>query len=56
MEHTLVHLAATAAWFLVVVFIFAAIGVYATVRWIVGLFTRAERGVQAGVGEIGRRL
>jgi hypothetical protein len=56
MEHTLVHLAATAAWFFAIVFIFALIGVYATCRWIVGLFTRTQQAVKSGVGEIERRL
>jgi hypothetical protein len=56
MEHTLVYLAATAAWLFVIVFAFALIGVYATCRWIVGLFTRAERAVEGGVGEIQRKL
>ena len=46
MEQNLVHLAATAAWFFVIVFVFAAIGVYATIRWIVGLITGAERAVE----------
>ena len=56
MEHTLAHLAATAAWIFFVIFVFAAIGVIATVRWIVGLFTRAEHAVEAGVSEVERRI
>lgn len=56
MEHTLVHIAATAAWFFVIVFIFALIGVVATIRWIVGLFRRGEAAVESGVQSIERRL
>ncbi len=52
MEQNLVHLAATAAWFFVIVFVFAAIGVYATIRWIVGLITGAERAVESEVHEV----
>jgi hypothetical protein len=55
-EHTLVHIAATAAWFFVIVFIFALIGVLATIRWIVGLFRRGEAAVESGVQSIERRL
>jgi hypothetical protein len=55
-EHTLVHIAATAAWFFVIVFIFALIGVVATIRWIVGLFRRGEAAVESGVQSIERRL
>ena len=43
MEQTFVHLAQTAAWFLLIVFVFALIGVYATIHWIVNLFRRGER-------------
>jgi hypothetical protein len=56
MEHTLVHIAATAAWFFVIVFIFALIGVWATIRWIVSLFLRGEAAVESGVQSIERRL
>ncbi len=56
MEHALAHLAATAAWFFVIVFIFALIGVYATCRWIIGLFTRAETAVEGGVANVERKL
>jgi hypothetical protein len=56
MEHALAHLAATAAWFFVIVFIFALIGVYATCRWIIGLFTRAETAVESGVADVERKL
>jgi len=56
MEHTLAHLAATAAWIFLVGFIFALIGAYATFRWIVGLFTRAEHAVEDGVNDVKHRI
>ncbi|MGC1380255.1 MAG: hypothetical protein WA814_04445 [Candidatus Baltobacteraceae bacterium] len=56
MEHFLVHLAATAAWVFGIIFVFALIGVYATTRWIVGLFTRTEQAVQSGVANIQKKL
>ena len=45
MEQNLVHLAESAAWVFLVIFLFAAIGVIATVRWIVATLTRGERAV-----------
>jgi hypothetical protein len=56
MEHTVVHLAETAAWFFVVLVIFAIIGVIATIRWIVNLFNRGEQAVESGVESVERRL
>lgn len=56
MEHTLVHLAATAAWLFFILFLFAVIGVIATVRWIVNLATNTERAVVTGVEDAGRRI
>jgi hypothetical protein len=56
MEHTLVRLAETAGWFFLIVFIFAAIGLYATIRWIVGLFTKTEQAVEGGIGHLKERL
>ncbi len=56
MDQTLVHLAATAAWFFVIVFVFAIIGVIATIRWIVGLIWKGEQAVESGVQNIERRL
>jgi hypothetical protein len=56
MEHTLVHLAETALWFFVIVFIFAIVGVVATIRWIIGLVTNTERAVEGGVASIERKL
>ncbi|HVA34065.1 MAG TPA: hypothetical protein VNG31_07935 [Candidatus Baltobacteraceae bacterium] len=56
MEQTFVHIAETAAWFLVIVFIFAIIGVYATIHWIVNLMRRGEQAVETGVQSIERKL
>lgn len=56
MEHALVRLAETAAWFFVITFIFALIGVYATIHWIVNLFHRGEQAVESGIETVERRL
>ncbi|HTX59193.1 MAG TPA: hypothetical protein VMH02_05895 [Verrucomicrobiae bacterium] len=56
MEHTIVHLAETAAWFFAIVFAFAIVGVVATIRWIVGLFVRTEQAVESGIENVERRL
>jgi hypothetical protein len=56
MEHTLVHIAETAAWFFVIVFVFAIVGVIATIRWIVGLFTSAEHAVESSVRSVEERI
>lgn len=56
MEHAFVRIAETAAWFLVIVFVFAVIGVYATIHWIVNMVRRGEEAVEAGVENVERRL
>jgi len=56
MEHTLVHLAETAAWVFVIIVIFAVIGVYATIRWIADLIGRGERAVQNEAQDISNRI
>ena len=56
MEQIFVRIAETAAWFLVIVFIFAVIGVYATIHWIVNLARRGERAVEAGVESIEKKI
>jgi F0F1-type ATP synthase assembly protein I len=55
-EHALVRIAETAAWFLVIVLVFAIIGVYATIHWIVNMVRRGEEAVESGVQNIERRL
>lgn len=56
MEHTLVHLAEGAAWVFGIIFLFAIIGVYATIRWIVNLVTNTERAVETGVRDVEGRI
>lgn len=56
MEHTFVRLAETAAWFLAIVFIFAIVGVYATIHWIVNLVRRGEQAVEHGVESVEKRF
>ncbi len=52
----LAHLATDAAWVFVIIIAFAFIGVYATIRWIVGLLTRGEQAVVNEVHSIEERL
>lgn len=52
MEQTLIHLAETAAWVFFIVFVFAIIGVWATIRWIINLVTAGERAVESGVHNV----
>jgi hypothetical protein len=56
MEQTIIHLAEGAAWVFGIIFLFAIIGVYATVRWIIGLVTNTERAVEGGVRNVEDRL
>ncbi|HEY8320434.1 MAG TPA: hypothetical protein VIG46_01410 [Candidatus Baltobacteraceae bacterium] len=56
MEQNLVHLAESAAWVFLIIFIFAAIGVVATVRWIVAQLTRGERAVVAEAQRVGEAI
>lgn len=49
MELLLSHLIHFALWVFFVLFVFAAIGVIATIRWIVGLVTRTENAVGSGI-------
>lgn len=56
MEHSIIHLAETAAWVFLVIFIFAIIGVFATIRWIAGMLTKGEQAVESGVGSIEKKL
>ena len=56
MEHTLVRLAETAAWLFFVIFVFAVIGVIATIRWIIDRVTAGERAVESGIHSVEDRL
>ncbi len=52
----LTHLLHTAAWMFGVMFIFAVIGLYATVRWVIGVFTGAEQAVSSSVQSVERGI
>lgn len=41
---------------MVVVFVFAVIGVYATIHWIVNMVRRGEEAVEEGVQSVEKRL
>lgn len=41
---------------MVIVFVFAVIGVYATIHWIVNMVRRGEQAAEEGVQSIERRL
>lgn len=56
MEQTVIHMAEAAAWVFVVIFVFAIIGIWATVRWIINLVTAGERAVESGVHSVGDKL
>ncbi len=49
MEYFVLHLLHAAAWLFLFIFLFAVIGVLATIRFIMGMFTRAETAVSSGV-------
>jgi hypothetical protein len=52
MEQTVIHMAEAAAWVFVVIFVFAIIGVWATIRWIINMVTAGERAVGSGVQSV----
>jgi hypothetical protein len=52
MEQTVIHMAEAAAWVFVVIFVFAIIGVWATIRWIINMVTAGERAVGSGVHSV----
>lgn len=56
MEHLFVRIAETAAWFFVIVFVFAIVGVYATIHWTVNMLQRGEQAVESGVESVEKRL
>lgn len=45
-------MAEAAAWVFVIIFVFAIIGVWATVRWIINMVTAGERAVESGVQNV----
>jgi len=52
MEQTVIHMAEAAAWVFVIIFVFAIIGVWATIRWIINLVNAGERAVESGVHNV----
>lgn len=52
MEQSITHLAHVALWMFFIGFVFAVIGVIATIRWIAGLVTGAGKAVESGVDSI----
>lgn len=56
MQDTITHLAHAAAWVFGFIFLFAAIGVIATIRWIFSLFFKAEKAVEGGIHSAGDML
>ncbi len=56
MEHTIIHMAETAAWVFFIIFVFAIIGVWATIRWIINMVTAGERAVESGVHSVGDKF
>ena len=52
MEQFVVNLLHAAAWTFGFIFLFALIGVIATIRWIIGLFMAGERAVESGVESV----
>jgi hypothetical protein len=51
-EQTLLHLVHAAAWFFLIDFILAFIGLIAIIRWIMNLFRRTEAAVESGVERV----
>ena len=45
----LTNFAHAAEWVIGLTLLFAAIGVFATIRWIIGLFMKGEQEVEAGI-------
>lgn len=56
MEHFVANLLHAAAWVFFFVFLFALIGIYATLRWIMNLITGTERAVSTGVHNVENSL
>jgi hypothetical protein len=52
MEQFLLHFVHAAAWFFLIIFILALIGLIAIIRWVVNLFRRTEAAVESGVEHV----
>ncbi len=51
-----VNLAHSFAWVLFIIFVFSVIGFIATIRWIIGIVTGAERAVVSGVEGVEHKI
>ena len=49
-------MAEAAAWVFFIIFLFAIIGVWATIRWIVNMVTAGEHAVESGVHSVGDKF
>jgi hypothetical protein len=49
MEQFVAHLLHAAAWTFGIIFLFALIGIIATIRWIFSLIFKTERAVEGGI-------
>lgn len=56
MEQFVTNLLHAAAWTFGLIFLFAIIGVIATIRWIIGLLMKGEQEVEAGVRDVGQMV
>ncbi|MDP9017863.1 MAG: hypothetical protein M3N19_06060 [Candidatus Eremiobacteraeota bacterium] len=56
MEQFVLNLLHAAAWLFMFIFLFALIGVAATIRWIMNLITGTERAVATGVHNVENKL
>ncbi|GAC1358483.1 MAG: hypothetical protein NVSMB31_18900 [Vulcanimicrobiaceae bacterium] len=56
MEQFVLNLLHAAAWLFMFIFLFALIGVVATIRWIMNLITGTERAVSTGVHNVENSL
>ena len=56
MESFVLNILHAAAWLFAFIFLFAIIGIIATVRWIMALITGTERAVETGVQNVEHSL
>jgi hypothetical protein len=56
LEQFVTNLLHAAAWTFGLIFLFAIIGIIATIRWIIGLFVKGEQEVEAGARDVGRMV
>ncbi|MDQ2908356.1 MAG: hypothetical protein M3R44_03285 [Candidatus Eremiobacteraeota bacterium] len=56
MSHFIITILHIGAWLFGLIFLFAVIGFFAVIRWILGAFRRTESAVEGGVHNVGDRL